>query len=109
MRTLFVVRDHRGDRPGVMRITAEGVSTYYRYREIPCEIGGKGFEVWRFAASEPYYVRVGTPRTCFCDCIGFTARTTCRHILALIAIAKVSPGQIFDLCEEQHEQLASGE
>lgn len=70
--------------PGVFRFRADEQYTYYLFREISCDIGGRGWEVWRFTASEPYHVRTGYVGSCLgCSCTGFAQNGLCRHVLAL--------------------------
>ena len=79
-------RSVRVVRPGLIRI-AEGKSVeHYSVREVPCEIGGRGFSVRKVNAVEPYSVRVGTPEECSCDCLGFYRNRKCRHVSALLAL-----------------------
>jgi hypothetical protein len=86
-RHVAVVKKSEGGEAGVLRVKAGRRLTYYLYREIPCDVGGRGWEVWRLTASEPYNCRTGdrASEIC-CDCIGFEARGLCRHVLALMAL-----------------------
>jgi hypothetical protein len=54
--------------------------------EIPCEIGGRGFEVHRLGLGELYHVRVGAPQDCSCECLGFLRHGHCKHILGLLTL-----------------------
>ena len=79
-------RDERG--VGVFRIQVGHVSQNYTFREIRCEIGGRGFEVHRLGLGNLYHVRVGKPTDCTCECIGFLSRNSCRHIAGLRALIR---------------------
>jgi hypothetical protein len=68
---------------GVFRITAGGRSQFYTLREIPCEIGGRGFAVHRLGMGTVYHVRVGAPADCECECLGFLRWGRCKHVLGL--------------------------
>ena len=86
-RTVTVVKKSQLGLPGVLKITARKRSTLYLYREIDCETGGRGWEVWRLTAAEVYNCRTGMKASeVSCDCIGFEARGACRHVLALMAL-----------------------
>ncbi len=87
-RTIALVRPK--DRAGiaVFRITAHRRTCYYVLREIPCFIGGRGFEVHRLGLGELFHVRIGAPRDCSCECLGYLRRQRCRHILGLLALRR---------------------
>lgn len=70
--------------PGVFRFRSDSVCSYYLFREITCDIGGRGWEVWRLTASEPYHVRTGyVGSNLSCSCAGFASNGLCRHVLAM--------------------------
>ena len=71
---------------GVFRIITGGESQFYTLREIPCEIGGRGFAVHRLGMGNLYHVRVGAPEDCECECFGFLRWGRCKHILGLRAL-----------------------
>jgi hypothetical protein len=73
---------------GVFRISVAGKSWLYTFREIPCFIGGRGFVIHRTGLGIPFHVRVGEPRDCSCECLGFLYRNRCRHILGLLALMR---------------------
>lgn len=85
-RTIRLVRPR--DRHGllVVRIEAGRDVAHYVVREIACEIGGRGFAVQRLGLGPLYHVRIGPPSECSCECRGFLYRTSCRHILGLLAL-----------------------
>lgn len=86
-RSFKIVRTWAPERSGVVRITADEVAHYYRIREIECEIGGRGWEVWKLGSDIPYHVRTSHAiENCTCDCIGFEAQRECRHIAVLLAM-----------------------
>ena len=69
--------------PGVFSISKGDKSIHYAFREIPCEIGGRGFALHRLGLGEMYHVRIGKPAECQCDCLGFLAHGRCKHIQGL--------------------------
>ncbi len=73
---------------GVFQIRASGRICFYTFREIPCEIGGRGFAVHRLGIGQLYHVRIGKPVDCSCECAGFEFRGYCRHILGLLALKR---------------------
>lgn len=78
----------RPDRHGVglLCITQKRRTYYYVFKEIPCDIGGRGFAVHRLGLANLYHVRVGAPRDCSCDCLGFLSHGRCKHVLGLTAL-----------------------
>jgi hypothetical protein len=72
----------------VFQIRARGRLCFYTFREIPCEIGGRGFAVHRLGIGQLYHVRIGRPSDCSCECAGFEYRGYCRHILGLLALKR---------------------
>lgn len=85
-RHIRLIRSLDQDGIGVFAIHQENEAAYYTMREIPCDIGGRGFEVHRLGLGNLYHVRVGEPRDCSCECLGFLAHNRCRHILGLRAL-----------------------
>jgi hypothetical protein len=83
-----LIRSPAGNGIGVFRIDAAGKSAFYTFREIPCFIGGRGFAVHRLGLGELYHVRVGEPKDCSCECLGYLAHGHCRHILGLLALVR---------------------
>jgi hypothetical protein len=73
---------------GILSITQRKKSQYYIFREIPCEIGGRGFIVQRLGQEIEYHVRIGATEECSCECRGFLAHSHCRHIMGLLALDK---------------------
>jgi SWIM zinc finger len=73
---------------GVFRITAAGRSHHYTFREIRCDIGGRGFVIHRLGLGPVFHVRVGRPVDCSCECLGFLYRSRCRHVLGLLALIR---------------------
>ena len=72
----------------VLCLTTGDEATYYTLREIPCEIGGRGFAIHRLGLGNLYHVRIGTRADCSCECLGFLAHGRCRHVLGLLALAR---------------------
>ena len=85
-RTIRLVRQPTNDGVGVFQITVDRQSQFYTFREIRCEIGGRGFAVHRLGLGNLYHVRIGRPVDCSCECLGFLYRSSCRHILGLRAL-----------------------
>jgi hypothetical protein len=71
---------------GVLSITKNRRTTHYTFQEIRCDIGGRGFAVHRLGLGSVYHVRVGQPRDCTCDCLGFLQHGHCKHVLGLQAL-----------------------
>ena len=71
---------------GVFCIVKDFHTFYYVFKELPCEIGGRGFAVHRLGLANLYHVRVHTPRDSSCDCLGFLSRGRCKHVLGLSAL-----------------------
>lgn len=76
--------DHHG--VGAFYIKTDRGFAFYTIREIPCEIGGRGFVVHLMGLGTLYHVRVGVPNDCTCECKGFLYRSYCRHTLGLEAL-----------------------
>ena len=70
---------------GVFSITERRQTIYYVFREIPCDIGGRGFEVHRLGLANLYHVRVSAADDS-CDCLGFLSRGRCKHAQGLAAL-----------------------
>jgi hypothetical protein len=85
-RTIELVRlpDEHG--VGVFCIAAGGKSQFYAVREIPCEIGGRGFAVHRLGMGTLYHVRIGAPAECECECLGWLRWGRCKHVAGLLAL-----------------------
>jgi hypothetical protein len=87
-RSIRLMRSPAGDGVGVFCICAGEVCQFYTLHEIPCDIGGRGFEVHRLGLGTLYHVRIGPPDECSCECQGFLYRGQCRHILGLLALMR---------------------
>lgn len=87
-RTIALVRPKDASGLAVFRITVQGRTCFYVLREIPCFIGGRGFEVHRLGLGQLYHVRVGRPADCSCDCWGFLRHQRCRHVMGLLALGR---------------------
>ena len=73
---------------GVFRITVGRQSWFYTFCELRCDIGGRGFALHKTGLGTLYHVRVGAPPNNSCECMGFLARDTCRHVLGLRALIR---------------------
>jgi hypothetical protein len=71
---------------GVLRICKDRQTHYYVFKEIRCDIGGRGFAVHRLGLGQLYHVRVGGLRDSSCDCLGFLRHGRCKHVLGLSAL-----------------------
>jgi hypothetical protein len=71
---------------GLLALTAKRKTTFYVFREIPCDIGGRGFLTHRLGLGAVYHVRVGKPEDRSCECMGFLAHGHCKHIEGLEAL-----------------------
>lgn len=87
-RMIRLVRSPSVDGVGVLSIKMGDQTAFYTIHEIPCEIGGRGFEVHLLGLGELYHVRVGEPNDCTCECKGFLFRNYCRHTLGLLALIR---------------------
>jgi hypothetical protein len=85
-RRIRLIRPPDADGVGVFAIFQDRQTAFYTVREIPCDVGGRGFEVHRLGLGSLYHVRVGEPRECSCECLGFLSHRRCRHILGLRAL-----------------------
>ena len=88
-RAIRLVRPPSLDGVGVFSIRVGRLTTFYTIHEIRCDIGGRGFEVHRLGIGNLYHVRVGTPEECSCECLGFTYRGICRHVLGLRELVRL--------------------
>ena len=87
-RSIALVRPPDANGVAAFRITANRRTTFYVTREIRCDIGGRGFAVHNLGLGDLYYVRVGRPRDCSCECLGFLRYTRCRHVLGVLALVR---------------------
>ena len=87
-RTIRLVRSPEADGIGVFCVTAGTETAYYTVHEIPCFIGGRGFEIHRLGIGTLYHVRVGRSEDCSCECKGFLYHGYCRHIMGLLALIR---------------------
>jgi hypothetical protein len=62
--------------------------TFYTFRELPCDIGGRGFAVHRLGLGNLYHVRIGEPADCSCECLGYLRHGQCKHVLGLLALLR---------------------
>lgn len=91
-RTIRLVRSPQSDGTGVFCLTVGDEATYYAVREIPCEIGGRGFAVHKLGMGTLYHVRAGAVEDCSCECKGFLRWSHCKHVRGLLAL--VQAGQL---------------
>lgn len=85
-RTICLVREPDATGIGVFCLITSKKTEFYVFREIPSEIGGRGFALHRLGVGTLYHTRVGEPAECDCDCLGFLAHGTCKHVLGLRAL-----------------------
>ena len=71
---------------GVFTITEKGRTQTYVFKEIACDIGGRGFAVHRIGLANVYHVRIGARAECSCECMGFLRHGRCKHIQGLSAL-----------------------
>lgn len=71
---------------GVFEITQKGQSRFYVFKEIRCDIGGRGFAVHRIGLADLYHVRIGTNVESSCECMGFLRHGKCKHVQGLSAL-----------------------
>src|SRR5262245_42806556 len=87
-RTIRMLRPITAEAAGVVCVTADDESSFYAVRELPCDIGGRGFAVHRLGLGNLYHVRVGAPEDCSCECKWFLRHGHCRHVLGLLALLR---------------------
>lgn len=87
-RSITLVSPPDGAGIAVLRLALGDEVGYYTLREIPCEIGGRGFAMHRTGLGTLYHVRVGEPEDCDCDCLGFLRWGHCKHVLGLLALTQ---------------------
>src|SRR5215813_12581910 len=87
-RTITLVRPPNRDGVGVFFIAAGTKTQFYTFKEIPCEIGGRGFAVHRLGQGNLYHVRVGSPEDSSCECMGFLRWGKCKHVGGLAALIR---------------------
>jgi hypothetical protein len=71
---------------GLLSITNKHRTQYYVFKEIACDIGGRGFAVHRLGLASLYHVRIHAPRDSTCECLGFLRHGHCKHIQGLSAL-----------------------
>jgi hypothetical protein len=87
-RTIRLVREPDGRGVGIFCITDTQKTQFYTFREIPCEIGGRGFAIHRLGQGALYHVRVGKPEDRSCECMGFLRWGHCKHTAGLAALIR---------------------
>jgi hypothetical protein len=75
---------------GVVCLSMRRRQTFYTFKEIPCDIGGRGFLLHRLGLGELYHVRVGQPDECSCECLGFLRHGRCKHIQGMLTLTSRS-------------------
>ena len=85
-RCIRLLRAPSADDVGLLAITTRGKTAFYVFKEIVSAIGGRGFEMHRLGMGPVYHVRVGTPKECTCECMGFYRHGNCKHIQGLLAL-----------------------
>ncbi|MBI2804857.1 MAG: hypothetical protein HYX68_07745 [Planctomycetes bacterium] len=71
---------------GVFAITSKKGVQFYVFKEIPSEIGGRGFVVHRLGLADVYHVRIAEPAESSCECLGFLRHGRCKHVQGLAAL-----------------------
>ena len=87
-RTIRLVVAPGPDGVGAFSITANRQTGHYTFREIRCDIGGRGFAIHRLGLGTLYHTRVGRPSDWSCECKGYLFRGYCRHVLGLLALIR---------------------
>lgn len=87
-RTIRLIRSPRIDGLGIFCVTDGHSAVNYVFREIPCDIGGRGFVVHRLGLGQLYHVRIGKPEECSCECLGYLAHGRCKHIQGLLTLTR---------------------
>jgi SWIM zinc finger len=87
-RTIRLTHAPGPDGIGAFSITANGRTCHYTFREMRCDIGGRGFAIHRLGLGTLYHTRAGRPSDWSCECKGFLFRGYCRHVLGLAALIR---------------------
>lgn len=87
-RTIRLVRPPDDTGAGVVCFTRGAKLEFYAVKEIPCDIGGRGFAMHRLGLGSLYFVRVGKAEDCSCECLGFLAHGVCKHVQGLLALTQ---------------------
>jgi hypothetical protein len=61
-------------------------TAFYAFKEIPCEIGGRGFALHRLGLGDLYHVCISSPAESSCECLGFLRHGHCKHVQGLSAL-----------------------
>ncbi len=85
-RVIRLVRPPDAFGVGIFAIAEKSQTQYYVFKEIPCDIGGRGFVVHRMGLANVYDVRIGTAAESSCECLGFLRHGKCKHIQGLAAL-----------------------
>jgi hypothetical protein len=73
--------------PGVLCITTGKKPSQYAFKEISCDIGGRGFAIHALGIGGVlYHVRIGDGTDVTCECMGFLRHGRCKHIMSLRAL-----------------------
>jgi hypothetical protein len=91
---------------GVLCLSIRRRQTFYTFKEIPCDIGGRGFLLHRLGLGELYHVRIGNPEESSCECLGFLRHGHCKHIQGLTML--ISHGVLRTLNESSQNDRISG-
>jgi hypothetical protein len=86
VRSIRLIRPPDAAGAGVLCFAIGTRQTFYAFKEIPCDIGGRAFALHRLGLGDLYHVRVGTPEECSCECMGFLAHGHCKHIQGITAL-----------------------
>ena len=81
-----LLRKPTADTAGIFSVKAGKTEAFYAFQEIPCFIGGRGFDVMRLGTTRRYHVRAVDHRDFSCECIGYLAHGRCRHALGLLTL-----------------------
>jgi hypothetical protein len=85
-RVIRLVRPPDADGVGIFSITTRKATQFYAFKEIACEIGGRGFAVHRLGLANLYHVRLRTAQDSSCECLGFLRHGRCKHVQGLAAL-----------------------
>jgi hypothetical protein len=85
-RSIRLLREPGPGGVGLMCIADRRQASYYTFKELPCDIGGRAFALHRLGLGNLYHVRVGTIEQCSCECLGFLRHQRCKHVMGLLAL-----------------------
>lgn len=85
-RTIRLTRKPDADGIGTFEIRVGRRCENYVFKEIRCDIGGRGFAIHKLGLGTLYCSRTGEPSDTSCECLGFLKTNHCKHTEGLRAL-----------------------